>query len=189
VRKKLLEDLVCRDRGKEEYLRYTFFTCQSLQIFSEPVKRMLASVPPSFGSCVMMSAGFVSILESEYSIPAIAVLGDLNIDGLSIFKCKNNIAKGNQKNEVITQNWDGHCWVEVDGVICDLSIFRTAYRINHPSVLKSYITSKYGEGRGAFICPLESLPQELEFVPKFVLNNNQISGILAGLAAQQKNSI
>ncbi|MGZ8916379.1 MAG: hypothetical protein ACXW1Z_25125 [Methylobacter sp.] len=115
---------------------------------------------------------------------AIAVLGDLKICDSYIFKCEKNIPLENQKNEIISQNWDGHCWVEVDNIILDLSIFRTAYRINHPSLLKDYLTSKYGEGKGAFVSPVESLPQELEFVPKFVLNDSQISSVLAGLAAQ-----
>ena len=185
MREKLIEKIVCRDRSKEEFLRYSSYSCHSLDIFSEPVTGVLSSIRPSLGACVMMSAGLVSVLECHYSIPAIAVLGDLKIDGSYIFKCGGNVPKGNSEKKIIAQNWDGHCWVEVDSIILDLSIFRTAYKIKHPSLLKDYLISKFGTGRGAFVSPVESLPQELEFIPKFVLNDNQLREVLAGLSAQQ----
>lgn len=188
MRKEKIEKLVCRDKGKDEYTKYSSYQCSSIESLSAPIKKTLTRVPPSFGSCAMISAGLVSILEVEYSIPAIAVLGDLNIQGSSVFKCRDNLPLENQSNEALVQNWDGHCWVEVDSIICDLSIFRTAYRINKPSVLRSYILSTFGEGKGAFVSPIESLPQDIEFVPKFVLNKDQISGLLCGLSEQQRNS-
>lgn len=185
ARKKLIEKIVCHDRGQDEYIRYSSYNCNSLEVFSEPVQKTLASIPPSFGSCVMMSAGLVCALEAHYSIPAIAVLGDLKIEGVSVFKCKENIPLQSNSEKMIQTNWDGHCWVESDDVIFDLSIFRSAYRINGQSLLKNYIKSNFGDGRGAMLSPVESLPKGMEFIPKFVLNDNQISALLDGLASQQ----
>ena len=185
MRNQLIEKLSHRDIGKKEYAMYSSYNSITTETLSGAVKKTLENVPPSFGSCVMVSAGLVSILKTDYSIPAIAVLGDLKIKNKTIFKCNNNIATENKTNEPIVQNWDGHCWVEVAGIICDLSIFRTAYRLNKPSILKDYILKNFGMGKGALVSTVEALPKDIEFAPKFILNNQQVSAVLAGLAAQQ----
>jgi len=185
VRQQIIKELSYRDIGQEEYAKYSSFDSIATEDLSEAVIKTLENVPPSFGSCVMISSGLVSILKIDYSISAIAVLGDLKINNKTIFKCDSNIATENQTNNTIVQNWDGHCWVEVAGVICDLSIFRTAYRLNKPSILKDYILSSFGTGKGALVSTFESLPKDMEFIPKFILNNNQISAVLSGLASQQ----
>lgn len=132
----------------------------------------------------MISAGFVAALKSYYSIPAIAVIGDLYINGTPVFKCKKNIPTPSRDNPTIREHWDGHCWVEVGGYICDLSLFRSAYALKGPSLLKNFIINNFGEGKGAILLPLNNLPQGMDFIPKYVLNESQISGILSGLAEQ-----
>ena len=74
------------------------------------------------------------------------------------------------------------------GVLCDLSIFRSAYATNTPSNLKTFISQQFGEGKGALMCPHDSLPVGMEFVPKFALNDDQILGILDGLSKQALES-
>jgi len=189
MRDELIENIICRDRGENDYIHYSAFKCTGFELISKAVQETLASIPPSFGSCVMISSGLVSILRSQYSIPAIAVLGTLNINGSTVFECKENIPLFNNDEEAIESIWDGHCWVEIDGVICDLSIFRSAYRINSSSVLYKYIQSNFGEGKGAIVSSVKDLPRGLEFQPKFVLNNNQIMAVLSGLAEQQSKNI
>jgi hypothetical protein len=139
VRQKIIEELSYRDIGVEEYEKYSSLNSIPTKDLSEAVIKTLENVSPSFGSCVMISAALVTILKIDYSISAIAVLGDLKIKDNIIFKCNGNIPTENKSNEPIIQSWGGHCWVEVAGIICDLSIFRTAYRINKPSVLKEYV--------------------------------------------------
>lgn len=76
--------------------------------------------------------------------------------------------------------WDGHAWVMLAGVLCDLSIFRSAYATKTPSNLKTFISQQFGEGKGALMCPHDSLPAGMESVPRFALNDIQILGILDG---------
>ena len=186
MRKTLIKNIVCRDRGLDGFNYYSSYRCTEIDVLSEPVQSTLASVPPTFGSCVMISTGLAAALQTHYSIPAIVVLGTLSINGSSVFECKENIPLSNDKETIKESNWDGHCWVEIDGIICDLSIFRSAYRVSNKSVLNSYIRSNFGKGKGAILSRIECLPKGLEFIPKFVLNDNQISAVLAGLSEQCK---
>ena len=150
------------------------------------MRNMLASVEPQFGSCVMLSGAFVVALSVHYSIPAIAVVGDLMIHGKPVFKCNGNIPMPEKNNEILNTTWDGHCWVEIGGVICDLSIFRSAYNINRPSLLSTFITSEFGEGKGAILSAPEALPYGMEYVPKHVLNDKQLEAIIGGLVSLQQ---
>lgn len=189
MRENKLREIIYRDCGEEEYLKYSSAIGISVHDLSEAASRTLASIPPTFGSCVMVSAALAAALEVYYSIPAIVVAGDLKINGFDVFKCKNNIPMPTREERTTSETWDGHCWVETDGIICDLSIFRTAYAMEHPSRLKSFILSKYGEGKGALLSPLNDIPQGMEFTPKYVLNEARISGVLGGLDALSKQAI
>lgn len=190
VREELIEKLVCRDRGDEQYGVYRSESTITPEVLTDAIQKTLASVPPSFGSCVMISSALVTALQVYYSVSSIAVLGDLAIDGCTVFKCQGNLPFVNgQSNEFINEQWSGHCWVEIGSLICDLSIFRSAYAITRPSKLRDFIESNFGSGKGALISPVESLPDGMEFTPKFVLNDLQLSGILGGLEHQQKNAI
>ena len=183
MREELIKEIYCRDRGKDDYAIYLAMTLPSLKILAEATHKMLNSFPIKFGSCVMMSVGFIAALEVHYSVKAIAVIGDLNIYNKTIFKCINSIPTPKNDENIIDSKWDGHCWVEVGPIICDLSIFRSAYNINRPSVLKEYILSNFGAGKGALISPIHSIPKGMEYIPKFILNEVQIQGILNGLTS------
>lgn len=188
VREVLIENIVCRDRGEEQYLHYISANSISPEVLTDASSKTLASVPPKYGSCVMLSAGLVAVLKVHYSVHAIAVLDDLTLDGVKVFECQGNLPIENKTSDFIEEEWSGHCWVEVGNVICDLSIFRTAYAIEHPSWIKQFIETNFGQGKGALLSPVEYLPKGIEFTPKFVLNDYQISGILGGLAHQQNNA-
>ena len=136
-----------------------------------------------------MSVGLVAVLKYHYSIEALAVQGDLKINEFDIFKCRDNIGMPSQNDELIHKQWDGHCWVEIGNILCDLSIFRTAQAEKHPSLLKSYVESNFGDGKEGLISPIERIPNEITFHPKFVLNDIQIAGIIRGLSAQQRDLI
>ena len=58
----------------------------TIDSLAEAIQKTLKSIPHSFGSCVMMSVGLVAVLKYDYSIEAIAVLGDLSINDLQVFK-------------------------------------------------------------------------------------------------------
>lgn len=178
-----LQEIITRDRGEEAYAEYEGFQIVDTNVIVQAARQTLDAIPPSFGSCVMVSAGFAAILDS-LGVPAVVVLGDLKVDGRFAFECRGNIPGATYDGEVVEATWDGHAWVMVDNVICDLSIFRSAYNTPKPSHLQTFINRHFGEGKGALLCPPGTLPQGMEFVPKYALTDDQICGILDGLSRQ-----
>jgi len=184
MRTDAVKNIICRDRGGDAYEIYSAYDNPSPIDLGEAARRMLNTVPPSFGACVMISAGLVAALNVHYSIPAVAILGDLKIDGVDVFKCKGNIPVPSYDGEIVTGQWDGHCWVEVGGVICDLSIFRSAYATTKPSLLKQFVLNNFGEGKGALLSRYEDLPSGIDFIPRYALVDSQLRAILEGLSHQ-----
>lgn len=74
----------------------------------------------------------------------------------------------------------------IGDILCDLSIFRSAYATDRPNILKSFVAQYFGEGKGALLCPVENIPSGMEFVPKYALNDEQIWGLLDGLSRQAR---
>ena len=188
MRSTIIKQLISRSRGITEAEKYSAYNMVNIQSLYESAKTILSDIPPSFGQCALMSACWAGYLQDHYSIPAIVVVGDLKVKGSRVFKCKNNLPESTNSGKfIINNNWNGHCWIEIDGIIGDLSIFRTAYAIDKPSILKDFIVSNFGYGRGAMVCHSNDLPESMQYVPKFVLKDNQINGLLAGLRYQIEN--
>ena len=181
MRSTIIKQLISRARGITDADRYFSYKLDSPQIIADSARELMSEIPPSFGACAQMSATWAGYLKDHLSIPAIVVAGDLKIQGARVFKCKKNIPEPTREGRIITGKWDGHCWIEIDGFIGDLSIFRTAYSIDGPSILREYIISQFGTGRGAMLCKSEQLPPGMQYIPKFVLRKVRISGeILLG---------
>ncbi|MTT52008.1 hypothetical protein F1529_05845 [Alcanivorax sp. VBW004] len=173
MQENILRKLIARDRGLQVLHDYSSYEMADPQNFMSSAKELLETVPPRFGDCVMMSSLWAILLRDKYSIPAITIAGDLKIQGKPVFKCKKNVPSPKQGQRVSNHNWQGHCWVGVNGYIGDLSVFRTAYSIVGPSLLKDYIISNFGRGRGGFLSPIDELPSGMKFVPKYVLTPKQ----------------
>uniref|UniRef100_UPI001A9E5803 hypothetical protein n=1 Tax=Vreelandella lionensis TaxID=1144478 RepID=UPI001A9E5803 len=82
-----------------------------------------------------------------------------------------------------------HCWIEVNGYLGDLSIFRTAYPISGRSILKDYILDRFGPGRGALLSPVEDLPDGMQYIPQYVLKDAQVDMFTASLGYQLEHGI
>lgn len=186
MRDLLIKEIICRDRGDEDYVNYSSFELGSNVPVVEAVEGVLNSIPSSFGACVMMSAGLVAVLKAHYSIPAVAFLGDLVMDDVAVFKCQGSLPEPTYEGQILQGLWNGHCWVEVAGTICDVSIFRSAYAIHKPSLLRLFIHQHFGVGKGALLARPNELPPGMEYVPKYALNDHQISCVLSGLSMQAK---
>lgn len=186
IRAETLRELIVKSRGTVEMESHSKFKLPPRsQILIDTAKNILSSVPPLFGACAMLSAGWAALLRDHHHIPAIAVAGNLSIHGTTIFKCTKNLPEAGKSGKVISEVWDGHCWLEIDGVVGDLSIFRTAYAIKGTSRLKEFILANFGEGKGALLCPENQLhSMGMEYEPKYVLNEPQINGLVAGLSTQ-----
>lgn len=189
MRNKNLKQLIARSRGVAEAEAYASFKLEDPQPLIESARELMETIPPSFGACAMMSASWVGVLQDHFSNPAIAVAGDLKIGGARVFKCKKNLPDFKKPGKLILDKWDGHCWIEIDGFIGDMSVFRTAYAIARPSILKEFIVNTFGYGRGSMVCPYEDLPSGMQYVPKYVLKNSQINGLISGMAYQLENNI
>jgi hypothetical protein len=182
MQQKKINQLISRYRSVDDAIKYSEFKLDNPQQVLDVARDIMRNIPPSFGACAMLSSMWAGYLKDHYSIPALVVAGDLKISGKTIFKCKKNIPEPTRAGKVISSNWAGHCWIEVDGWIGDLSVFRTAYQIDGLSVLRDFIISSFGENRGALLCPQSDLPPSMKYVPKYILKDNQIDSLISGMA-------
>ena len=184
MRSELLRRLISRFRGDAEVDTYFGYDLDCPRVLEDSAQEILELVPPRFGHCALLSASWAGYLRSRYAMPAVVIAGDLQIQGSKIFECGQNLPEPTKAGRLVVREWDGHCWIEIGGSVGDLSIFRTAYAIDRPSVLKEFVVSSFGLGRGALISPIEALPAKMRYTPKFVLTDNQIEGLIAGMHHQ-----
>lgn len=184
IREKALRELVQKSLGSKKAQEYFNFKIKSFEEIVQSARTIMSYVPPTFGSCVLISSAWAGFLSDHCAIPAVVVAGDLTIDGKFVFKYEEALPKPTKTNSVIIKSWSGHCWIEIDGVIGDLSIFRTAYAITGPSRLKNFILNTFGQGRGALITGLRDLPPAMIYTPKEVLNDDQVDMFIGSLSYQ-----
>lgn len=189
MRNRLLQSLISQYRGVAEANSFINYNLNNINIVVKAMHDCLASVPPSFGACTMLSSYLACYLKDEFGIPAIVVAGDLEINGTTIFYCKENLPAFDEPGTIKSAIWDGHCWVEIDNYLIDISIFRSAYLIDRPSTLKGYITNTFGTGKGAILSLVNELPLGMNYIPKYVLNDIQVNGFVASLDYQLKHGI
>lgn len=182
VRDKELKQLISRSRGVSEADKFFAFKMETPQDLMETANEILSQTPPLFGACAQLNSSWAGLLKEHYSMPVVVVAGDLKISGTRVFKCTKKLAEGGKSGKVKTGQWDGHCWIEIDGYIGDLSIFRTAYAIAAPSVLQNFVVSNFGYGRGGLICRHNELPNGMQYIPKLVLKDSQINSFIGGMA-------
>jgi hypothetical protein len=145
-----------------------------IETMSRTAKKILSCVPPKFGFCANMSATWAKILHEVYSIHANVVLGDLALENKSIFTCKKNLSTEQY------QNWVGHCWIEVNNYIGDISLFRTAYRGSDEGkqlLLKKYVYKNFGTNKGFLIAHMSKIPKDMKYTKKFLANEEIIEGL------------
>ncbi|GKX39845.1 MULTISPECIES: hypothetical protein [Pectobacterium] len=107
--------------------------------YSECIIRKVNSRP---GSCLYISALLAGMINDHLPVTARLVVGSLNISGTSIFKHTPILPLLTTNGEIRT-DWDGHAWIAVSGLICDLSLFMTASAIPTPSIIKSVIENTF----------------------------------------------
>ncbi|WP_335908482.1 hypothetical protein [Shewanella indica] len=189
IRQIKLKQKIARSLGVAESEAYFDYQFHDPAPFGESARALMREVPPSFGSCVMLSCAWASYLKDHFSIPAIVVAGDLKISGARIFKYKEKLPEPSGTGKIVQKSWGGHCWIEVNGYLGDLSIFRTAYSISGRSILRDYILDRFGPGRGALLSPVEDLPDGMQYIPQYVLKDAQVDMFTASLGYQLKHGI
>jgi hypothetical protein len=175
-----LTSLIERDRGPAEAALYKAFSLADPQELGGVGFEVLKNLPPLFGKCAQMSALWAKILRDRDGIPAVVVAGDFLINGHAAFLCSENVAHPNDERRQL--DWTGHCWIEVDGWLGDVSIFRTAGAIEQPSVLKSFIHGRFGTSAGLMVVERAKLDaMGMRYIAKHVLTDEQISGLVTGM--------
>ncbi|MFT5756656.1 MAG: hypothetical protein ACI9LM_001376 [Alteromonadaceae bacterium] len=182
MQNKTINQLISRYRSVDDAKLYSEYGVDDPQKLLEVAREIMRNIPPSFGACAMLSAMWAGYLKDYHGIPAMVVAGDLKISGKTIFKCKKNLPEPKKSGNIISKSWSGHCWIEIDSWIGDLSLFRIAYQIEGNSVLRDFIVSSFGHNRGALLCQQSDLPTGMKYVPKYVLNDNQIDSLISGVA-------
>ena len=175
-----IKQLISRTRGVEASEYFESFFLSSPDALDQAAGDILSKAPSSFNSCAMLSAMWVAYLKENYAIPAVVVVGDLKVSGKMIFKCKKNLPEPTESNMLISSNWDGHCWIEIDGWIGDLSVLITAYNMQEGGHLKDFVQSHFGINKGALISHKDDLPTGMKYIPKFVLKDSQVDNLVSG---------
>jgi hypothetical protein len=183
LRLEILRALIARDRGEEDAQRYERYQATDFSLVGNLGQELLAHTPVLHGACAAMSAAWVALLRDRHDVPAVAVAGDLIIEGFSIFVADRNVPQSTDLADMTP--WDGHCWMEIDGHVGDASIFRTVRTINRPSRLRDFIERQFGLQRGLMLAEHADLTRAgMSYVPKYVLTETQINALLAGLKHQ-----
>jgi len=142
---------------------------------------ILENVPPKPFLCLQMSSLLYVKLEDNLKLNPKVITGNLYFNRECIFKQDYSINdKINCSENLILDNWTGHCWVELDNTIIDLSIFRTIYSSLFYKSCKTEIINKFGNGRGCLILKKDNENTGFEYEKIDILDNNIINGILQG---------
>lgn len=182
-------DFVAQFRGEDAAALWHAYRSADLNLIGQSARELLADVPPSFGSCAMLSATWVAYLRDRYKIPAVAVAGDLILSQVPVFVCDQNLPNGDGAGHCSFGNWSGHCWIEVGGYIGDLSIFRSAYKVNPNHHLARFVCSRFGFGRGAIVDQSSDLEKiGMQYMPKYILTDQQINALWAGLGYEMSKT-
>lgn len=175
-------DLIRRDVGPTDADLFERYRLSDTAALTDTAQELLAHTPPLFGQCAAMSAMWAALLRDRYQIPAMVIAGDLIVESCPVFLCNRNIPRPSVDSDLRDQDWGGHCWVEIAGYIADISIFRTARKIDRPSVLKTFIERRFGLGRGMLLLTRSGLREhQIEYVPKYVLTEDQMNGLIAAM--------
>lgn len=132
-------------------------TAIDTEILTSVIREVLTVLPPAPLMCLPMSAFLYARLRDEHDCNAELVTGNLFFGGDLLFKQDFSV-DGAQTDEL--KDWGGHAWVEVGGLICDLSFFRTLYSGEFNRPYKMALIETFGTGRGALVGTAERLQQD-----------------------------
>lgn len=178
---KLRETLkaILTEKEVQSFFSYQL-TNDDLAFIKEAVIEVLKIVPANAFNCAMLSGLLGAVISGHSNIPVSVIAGHLDYSSRRLFNCLRPFPYATDK-KVINEEWDGHCWVELNNLIIDISIFRTIYYGQVPEDLYNQIVTKFGEGRGALLCSAnEMMNQGFNYIPCYSLTNDQISGLVLG---------
>ncbi|MDZ4077620.1 MULTISPECIES: hypothetical protein [Hydrocarboniphaga] len=175
-----LNGLIVRALGATAANQFDAFRLTDTRPLAASARELMGNIEPMPGACALLSATWALYLRDRFNIPAVVVAGDLKVAGQWVFRGTSALPPMGNTGAIIRGSWKGHCWIEIDNLIGDLSLFRTAYSRPPESVLRQFVESTFGHGRGAFLAPTDEVPQGLRYRRRFVLTLRQMEGFLNG---------
>ncbi|EHO4300277.1 hypothetical protein KK566_004546 [Salmonella enterica] len=107
---------------------------KTISKISEMLAYVLKTTTRRENACLYMSALLFALISDHLDAKPKLVTGTLSIGERLIFShvpIKPILESGKDFSGI----WDGHCWVEVQGIICDPSIFSTIFSsLNKPNL-------------------------------------------------------
>jgi hypothetical protein len=155
-------------------------TNDDFAFLKEAINEVLKIVPANAFNCAMLSGLLGAIIDDHSNIPVAVIAGHLDYSSKRLFNCSKPFPYSTDKAE-INEEWDGHCWVELNNLIIDISIFRTIYYGHVPEYLYNEIVTKFGKGRGALLFSADEMVNiGFNYIPCYCLTGDQISGLVLG---------
>ncbi|WP_338869260.1 hypothetical protein WBJ53_19670 [Spirosoma sp. SC4-14] len=177
-RKEKLHELIAEAHNADYAQQCEEFVLNDSRPVAEAAQAVLQNTPRAFGICVVMSAHLCAILTDSYKLPAVVVAGDLVISGIPAFQTDVKIQQP-ELTEIIIDDWQGHSWVEIGGLIVDISLGRTADLAPDGSNLKAFVHKQFGNGKGLLAFPVEhAYSLDMIYAPREVLADNIITAII-----------
>jgi hypothetical protein len=144
------------------------------------ITEILRNTPYRPFLCLPLSALLYVILKDKHNIKSNLVTGSLSFKDEIIFKQDFSIANADKDR---LQYWRGHAWVEIEDMICDLSIFRTLYSSEFTKQCKDELIKTFGEGRGCLIATrYEMLEMGFNYQAIDHLEDKMATGIIKGFS-------
>ena len=142
------------------------------------IEEVLNKISHAPFQCLQLSAFLYDRLKHKHGIDCSIVAGNLQFRDTIIFK--QDFSLSGFKNESL-QDWAGHAWLELNGYIIDLSLFRTLYHDAFTKPCKNEMISIFGAGRGAIIASRQELQGNgLIYTPIETLTDKVAMGIISG---------
>lgn len=147
----------------------------------QEVVGVLAAFPYKPFLCLPLSAILYALLRGKYNLNAQLLTGNLIYKQTVIFKQDFRIEESVPDQFHL---WSGHAWVDLEGVLFDLSFFRTLYSEEFTLPVKQEMVNEFGVGRGALIGSygqMKSLNLEYEAID--CLSDQTVTAILKGISS------
>ena len=176
-----LKSLVTRALGAKEAERTLAYQLPDLTVLENTAQQLLRMTPPNAEASVLMSAAWALHLRDKYDMPAVAVAGDLKVADRWIFRATDALPAFPKAGQASKSGWRGHCWVEVGGMVCDVSILRTVCSLPPDNASRQFFEGLFGTAGGALILKSSEMPAGLKYRRRAILGDGQMSGFFESL--------
>jgi hypothetical protein len=119
-------------------------TKENISHIAECAEIAAQKMKPIHGGCLYYSSIFAAMINDNTDMRADLVVGSLEVDRTTIFSHSPLKDILNSGNNIVSQ-WDGHAWVSIDNLICDMTLFLTIYSGQSPEPIVKRFTNKFGE--------------------------------------------